>query len=602
MNLNTAVATGSLAGGSATLKPFSLAYPAHLTARQRRGIYEAQIRAFVEASDSVDLEDDVLADILDGFEDFDVGEDVSVDDDGGPDAFHCSALMQPRWSPTEVKRMLKVLKEKGMSVFVKDYVVNKKIPIPELLSAFDIMLCEELQKKKPATLQYFLKVALSRELQMRDRLTQYNTVDDAVELIRKAQRILVLSGAGISVSCGIPDFRSKNGLYAQLKEAGQYDLDDPQEMFDIHYFRSNPAVFYSFAKQIYPSNFVPSPCHRFIKAIEDHGKLLRNYTQNIDTLETLTGVTRVLQCHGSFATASCLACRARVPGSAIESSIMSGEVPVCVTCAAAETQRRPPRPKRKRKSGGSKWDESDEEEETPTYPPWIMKPDITFFGEKLTDDFEDALIADREQVDLILVIGTSLKVSPVADILTHLPHSIPQILINKTPVRHINPDIILLGNADPIIQHLASELTWDLPPPKSATLQAPQTINGRKRSIREPQPEPQRVGSSHIWLYEGAEGGSWLEDVRAAFEEEEEESDDDIQEVSPPPPSRTPSVAATPARTLGSSISRSISAPTVRSAASLKASSKAPSASPAPVHTAAPSKATARDTKKARVR
>lgn len=92
MNLNTARATGSLAGsgGPATLKPFSLAYPAHLTARQRRGIYEAQIRAFVEASDSVDLEDDVLADILDGFEDFDVGEDVSIDDDGGPDAFSCS--------------------------------------------------------------------------------------------------------------------------------------------------------------------------------------------------------------------------------------------------------------------------------------------------------------------------------------------------------------------------------------------------------------------------------------------------------------------------------------------------------------------------------
>lgn len=109
------------------------------------------------------------------------------------------ASMQPRWTPLEVKRMLKLLKEKGkwtsvlhlsarpkiysvqgMSVFLKDYVVHKKIPIPELLSAFDIMLvcsipkyltayiddasqCEELQKKKPATLMYFLQVALSRE-------------------------------------------------------------------------------------------------------------------------------------------------------------------------------------------------------------------------------------------------------------------------------------------------------------------------------------------------------------------------------------------------------------------------------------------------------
>ena len=94
--------TGS--GGPVTLQPFSLAYPAHLTARQRRGIYEAQIRAFVEASDSVDLEDDVLADILDGFEDFDVGEDVSVDDDGGPDAFSCSGD-GPRPGSSEVSLM-----------------------------------------------------------------------------------------------------------------------------------------------------------------------------------------------------------------------------------------------------------------------------------------------------------------------------------------------------------------------------------------------------------------------------------------------------------------------------------------------------------------
>ena len=55
----------------------------------------------------------------------------------------------------------------------------------------------------------------------------------------------------------------------------------------------------SFAKQIYPSNFVPSPCHRWIRLLEDRGQLLRNYTQNIDTLESLAGVDKVLQCHGT---------------------------------------------------------------------------------------------------------------------------------------------------------------------------------------------------------------------------------------------------------------------------------------------------------------
>jgi len=89
----------------------------------------------------------------------------------------------------------------------------------------------------------FAKVALGRVLRRREKLPNVNTVDDAIELLRNAKRIIVLSGAGISTSCGIPDFRSANGLYAQLHAEGKYDLDDPQQMFDIHYFREHPEVF-----------------------------------------------------------------------------------------------------------------------------------------------------------------------------------------------------------------------------------------------------------------------------------------------------------------------------------------------------------------------
>jgi NAD-dependent histone deacetylase SIR2 len=80
-------------------------------------------------------------------------------------------------------------------------------------------------------------------------------------------------------SCGIPDFRSPTGLYARLREQNSlWDLDDPQDMFDLAYFKRSPNVFYSFAKEIYPSNFVPSPCHRFVRLLEMEGKLLRNYS------------------------------------------------------------------------------------------------------------------------------------------------------------------------------------------------------------------------------------------------------------------------------------------------------------------------------------
>lgn len=85
-------------------------------------------------------------------------------------------------------------------------------------------------------------------------------------------------------------------------------------MFDLTFFKERyvasfhaitlmchyrPDVFYSFAKEIYPSNFIPSPCHRFVRLLELNGQLLRNYTQNIDGLFEQVGVERVLNCHGT---------------------------------------------------------------------------------------------------------------------------------------------------------------------------------------------------------------------------------------------------------------------------------------------------------------
>ncbi|KAJ1951210.1 NAD-dependent histone deacetylase sir2 [Linderina pennispora] len=97
-----------------------------------------------------------------------------------------------------------------------------------------------------------------------------------------------------------------------------------------------------------------------------------------------------------------------------------------------------------------------------------MKPDITFFGEKLPDAFDEALLADREKVDLLLVMGSSLKVAPVSDIMGHLPHTVPQIVINKTPILHFNFDVQLLGDADDIVAYLAHACGWELRHPRVA--------------------------------------------------------------------------------------------------------------------------------------
>ncbi|KAJ7442252.1 DHS-like NAD/FAD-binding domain-containing protein, partial [Mycena latifolia] len=500
------------------------------------------VRAFLAAAEDVDVDPETVEELVqaliieanssradetpamhvaedsDGAE-TDSGFDVEVSELDMTALYFVSGQDVQTWSQQQIRGMMHHLKERGMSSWMNEYVLKRNIPIPQLLLAFGINLDPSLHNMSPVTLAYFLRVAMSRELQLRDKHPNYNTVEDAVRLIRDSRRILILTGAGISVSCGIPDFRSRDGLYASLKQRGDYDLDDPQQMFDISYFRENPAGRFSFVAQIYPSNFVPSPCHRFIKLVEDKNQC---YTQNVDTLEHSAGVRRLVQCHGSFATASCLLCRRQVPGSEIEADILAQKVPLCSVCNAPQLGASGGKPKKKKSAKKAKgaWDSQDEDEsDGPTYPPGIMKPDITFFGEKLADRFGDLLAQDRNEVDLLLVIGTSLKVSPVADILCHLPHSVPQILINKTPVRHINPDIILLGNADDIIAHLSAKLGWELPSPTlpTSSIASPEFLQDKtkKRSAADLHAldEPCRVGESHIWLFEGAEGGDWLQNI-----------------------------------------------------------------------------------------
>lgn len=165
-----------------------------------------------------------------------------------------------------------------------------------------------------------LRTTVNRFLRKRRRLDHVNTLEDVVSLMAKAQNIMIVTGAGVSVSCGIPDFRSETGIYSRLQE---YQLDDPQQMFDIEYFRHSPEIFYSFAKELYPSKYEPSPSHLFVKLVEDQGKLLRNYTQNIDTLEHKANIKNVVNCHGSFATASCVTCGYKCEGKDIEEYIFA---------------------------------------------------------------------------------------------------------------------------------------------------------------------------------------------------------------------------------------------------------------------------------------
>ncbi|KAM6093376.1 NAD-dependent protein deacetylase sirtuin-1 isoform 2-T2 [Theristicus caerulescens] len=260
----------------------------------------------------------------------------------------------------------------------------------------------------------------------RKKRKDINTIDDAVKLLQECKKVMVLTGAGVSVSCGIPDFRSRDGIYARLA-VDFPDLPDPQAMFDIEYFRKDPRPFFKFAKEIYPGQFQPSLCHKFIALMDKEGKLLRNYTQNIDTLEQVAGIQRIIQCHGSFATASCLICKYKVDCEVVRGDIFNQVVPRCPRCP-------------------------------PDEPLAIMKPDIVFFGENLPEQFHRAMKYDKNEVDLLIVIGSSLKVRPVALIPSSIPHEVPQILINREPLPHLHFDVELLGDCDVIINELCQRL------------------------------------------------------------------------------------------------------------------------------------------------
>jgi NAD-dependent histone deacetylase SIR2 len=287
------------------------------------------------------------------------------------------------------------------------------------------------------TFYKLLGKAISRELNKRRRLEHYKTIDDAAKLLRERKNIMVITGAGISTSLGIPDFRSKNtGFYSKLLEMG---YQEPEQVFDIHNFDEDPTTFYKLAGDIVPDLEKWTPTHEFIRLLQDKDKLLTNYTQNIDNVESHAGIRRekLIQCHGSWATATCRKCKHNVPGNEIFDNVRARVPAECKRCVE-EIASNKPGMKRKRNSNVNKkkrmpgGDDSDSDGAYDIPQPGIMKPDITFFGEALPSDFFHRLRdEDRDKVDLVIVMGTSMKVEPVSEIPNFLPRDVPQIFISR---------------------------------------------------------------------------------------------------------------------------------------------------------------------------
>lgn len=167
--------------------------------------------------------------------------------------------------------------------------------------------------------------------QARSQLSAFYSTQHVIDAISAANNIIVITGAGISVSCGIPDFRSRDGIYNTL-QCDQLNLPSPELLFDSEFFSIDPAPFYKFIRHAFPVDAQPSATHRFIRLLETKNKLLRNYTQNIDGLEAVANINRVAECHGSFSSFKCLVCRSVSDKDSCWQDVRSGLVPECPTC------------------------------------------------------------------------------------------------------------------------------------------------------------------------------------------------------------------------------------------------------------------------------
>lgn len=380
-------------------------------------------------------------------------------------------------SPEFAREVVGTLVSKGHLLFLGKYVLNPENPpnYPQLLAALGIRLPLSVvddPKFSESDFKMALQVAIKYVLTHRQRLPKPRSLDDVVDAIQRANNIMVITGAGISTSLGIPDFRSDDGLYARLRHLG---LADPQEVFDIRLFKEDPTIFYSVASQLLPQEGLHSgtPTHKFIKLLNDHNKLLRNYTQNIDNLERFVGIPdeKVVQCHGSIGSFHCVTCGYKVEdGESLFPVIEAGEIPRCKRCEERKHEMQENSlPHKKRKISDkpptfneNDSDEDEEEDEDASY--GVLKPDITFFGESLPDRFDHMLFdeGDADNCDLVICIGTSLRVSPVSEIVKVVPRETPQIYISKTPARGCTFEVCFFGGCDDVSELLCSKLGWSL--------------------------------------------------------------------------------------------------------------------------------------------
>jgi NAD-dependent deacetylase len=202
-----------------------------------------------------------------------------------------------------------------------------------------------------------------------------NDASALAELIRSAGTVVALTGAGVSVPSGIPDFRSPG--------TGLWENVNPMDVVHIDVFRRDPARFWMY----YGTRFTslrdkrPNGAHRALAELERRGALEAVVTQNIDGLHAQAGTRELIEVHGSIAHASCLKCLAQYELEDVQARLVADPdgVPRC-DCGQP------------------------------------LKPDVVLFGEFLPEAAIERAEELAERADVLLCVGSSLEVYPVAEL------------------------------------------------------------------------------------------------------------------------------------------------------------------------------------------
>jgi NAD-dependent deacetylase len=197
-------------------------------------------------------------------------------------------------------------------------------------------------------------------------------VEHLAALVREAGSVVALTGAGVSVPSGIPDFRTpETGLWAKV---------DPMEVAHIDVFERDPARFWSYYRPRFQAlgDKRPSRAHEALAELERRGLLAGVITQNIDRLHRAAGSRNVVEVHGSIASSTCRECGAAYELDRVEALFDADGVAICAACGGA------------------------------------VKPDVVLFGEMLPEEAMQRAQELAATAELMLCVGSSLVVHPVA--------------------------------------------------------------------------------------------------------------------------------------------------------------------------------------------